>query len=77
MTPRQKEVLDFIKDYWAKNGYAPTYEAICLGLGIRSKGNVHEIIHALQERGFITFIPRRARSIRVVKEKVPKAAPVA
>lgn len=68
MTPRQKEVLDFIKDYWMTYGFAPSYEAICVGVGIRSKGNVSAIVKRLRERGFIEYQPKRARSIRVLPE---------
>ena len=35
LTPRQKEVLDFIAHFVNQNGYCPSYEEIARGLGLR------------------------------------------
>ncbi len=68
MTPRQKMVLEFIKSYWAENGYAPSYDNIKDGLGAKSKSSIAALIDRLERRGYITRIPRIARSIRVTKD---------
>lgn len=66
MTKRQKEVLDFILAFWAEKGYSPSYEDIANALGISSKSNVHRIIYALVNRGFLKNQPRKSRSLLVV-----------
>lgn len=63
MTPRQRDVFDYIRNYWDDNRCSPSYQNIMDGLGIKSKANIHSILHALQERGWIIYTPRRARSI--------------
>ena len=71
MTPRQKQALDFIKKFWQDNGYAPSYEEMKEGLGMKSKSSVAAVIDRLEERGFIVRVPNLARSIRP-KEPVKK-----
>lgn len=69
MTKRQKDTLDFIRQYWADFGYAPTYDAIAAGVGLRSKGGVARLINALEERGYVKRFPNRARSVRLVENQ--------
>ena len=64
MTKRQKEVLDFIRAFWAEHGYAPSYQVIAEGVGMKSKGGVARLVQSLEEGGHITRRPNRARSVR-------------
>jgi SOS-response transcriptional repressor LexA len=66
ITERQKETLDFIVLYMAKNGIAPSYSEMLMGLNVKSKARVHANVCALRERGYIDYSPRRARSITVL-----------
>lgn len=70
MTRIQKEVLDIIKEYWAKNGYCPSYDEIGLILGVSSRSNVHRVVKALADRGFIERRPGKSRSIVVVNRPI-------
>jgi SOS-response transcriptional repressor LexA len=63
LTGRQRDALEFIRGYHAENGITPTFEEICVGLGLGSKSGVHRLITGLEERGVIERIPGRARSI--------------
>ena len=69
MTKRQKYALDFIKLFWAENGYAPSYDEIKDHMGLKSKSNVHAIVYRLAERELITMRPCMARSITVLDGK--------
>lgn len=69
MTKRQKQAMDFIKSFWAENGYAPSYEEIKEHLGLQSKSNVHAIVFRLVERELISMRPGMARSIIVLDGK--------
>lgn len=40
--------------------------------GFKSTGRVTEILRGLQERGWITFLPGRARSITVLDKAIPR-----
>jgi repressor LexA len=66
MTRKQKEALDFIKFYWLDKGYAPSYNDISEAIGVKSKSGINRLITALKERGWVDFIPNKARSIRVL-----------
>ncbi|HWK65370.1 MAG TPA: MarR family transcriptional regulator [Rhizobiaceae bacterium] len=67
LTVRQRQVLDFIIDYQKKRVVAPTFSEIADGIGLGSKSGVNRIINALAERGYITHMPGRARSIVVLR----------
>lgn len=53
LTPKQKEVLDFIVNFIHEQGYAPSYREIALGLKLASPSTVHVHIQALRTRGYL------------------------
>ena len=72
MTERQKIVLDFIAMYIKINGYSPSYQEIAIGLNLRSKSNIHRIIHSLQKKGLLQVKSYMIRSLKVVDKSVDK-----
>jgi SOS-response transcriptional repressor LexA len=66
LTQGQRRLLDFIVDYMAKNGIAPSFSDMSSGLNLKSKARVHDMITALRERGYIDYSPKRARSLTVL-----------
>ncbi|PTS73827.1 hypothetical protein DBR17_17930, partial [Sphingomonas sp. HMWF008] len=46
MTPRQQEVLDYVRDYIARSGYSPSMGEIAEQLG-SSRPNATAIVNAL------------------------------
>ena len=67
MTPKQKELLDFIKLYGTEQGgISPSYDEMKDYLGIASKSGIHRMVCELEERGLIRRLENRARSIVVV-----------
>ena len=50
---RQKQILDFIKQYVQKNGLAPTLTEIANALGVSSLATVHEHLKAMEKKGVI------------------------
>ncbi len=73
VTKRQKEILDFLQEYLAANGYAPSYEEIAGNFGFSSLATVHEHLENLKRKGYIRKNYNESRSI----ELVPTAARVA
>lgn len=68
LTLRQSQVLQFVADYQtANNGVSPSYDLISDHIGANSKSMIYRILNALEERGFITRLPNRARAITVLK----------
>jgi len=67
LTPRQLEIVKFIRTYVAEHEYAPTMQEIADHLGV-SRPTVFEHIEALEARGAITRHRTRSRSIELVPE---------
>lgn len=54
LTPKQKEVLDFIVQYIHDRGFAPSYREIASGLSLASPSTVHVHVQALRQRGYLS-----------------------
>ena len=63
LTPRQTEVLEFIKSYMSETGYPPTRADIAQELGFRSANASEEHLKALARKGAIEMRPVSARGI--------------
>jgi repressor LexA len=68
VTPRQREVYDFISSFVDSNGYAPTIAEIKSRFGLRSSATVHQLLEALKREGLIRRIRHAARGIELVGE---------
>jgi repressor LexA len=65
VTPRQLQVLQFIRDYRKRSGYSPTMQEIGDQLGL-TKVTVFEHAEALERKGLLTREGKhRARSLQV------------
>jgi repressor LexA len=72
MTERQMEVLRFIEDFIKYRGFSPSYADIARGLQLKSKSNIHRIIHNLKDRGLLKVQPNKIRSLVPVDKSVNK-----
>ena len=72
MTERQMEVLHFIEDFIKYRGFSPSYADIAAGLKLKSKSNIHRIIHNLKDRGFLKIQPHKIRSLVPIDKSVDK-----
>ncbi len=70
LTPRQKEVLDFLVNFVEDNGYSPSFEEIATGLNLASLATVHKHISALEGRGYLKRGFNQSRSLDVSAEYV-------
>ena len=66
VTRRQKEVLDFLEGFVARNGYSPSFEEIARGLSLKSLATVHKHITNLERKGLLDRMHNRSRSIDVL-----------
>jgi SOS regulatory protein LexA len=69
LTKRQKEVLDFVKNYSKMNRYAPSFEEIRKKLKLASVSTVHFHISKLKDGGYLGKIENKARAISLTKEQ--------
>ena len=65
LTPRQAEVLAFIKSYIGETGYPPTRADIANELGFKSANASEEHLKALARKGAIEMIPGTSRGIKL------------
>src|SRR5579875_1519833 len=65
LTRRQKEVMDFLSNFIANNGYSPSYEEIASGLSLASLATVHKHIQALEAKQYLRRTYNHSRSLEV------------
>lgn len=65
LTPRQSEILAFIKRCLEDNGYPPTRAEIAQELGFKSPNAAEEHLKALNKKGAIEMTPGASRGIRI------------
>lgn len=66
MTPREFELLAFLKDRIKTTGVCPTYTEMAEHTGVVSKSGIHRLVTALETLGLITRTPGKAQSICIV-----------
>jgi len=69
LTKRQKEVLDFIKKYRAKNKYSPSLEEIRRRFRLASVSTAHFHISKLRDAGYLVKEENKPRAIDVIKRE--------
>lgn len=64
-TPKQLQIMNFIRDYRAQHRTSPTLEEIGNSLGVH-RVTVHQHVAALVKKGAIRKLPQRSRSIEIL-----------
>mgnify|MGYP003429402279 CR=1 FL=1 len=65
LTPRQRQVLQFIQDALVEHGMPPTRAEIAEALGFKSANAAEEHLRALQRKGVIELRPGASRGIQL------------
>jgi repressor LexA len=73
LTPRQEQVLEFIRDYGERNGYAPSMREIGGAVGLTSPSAVSYQLSNLQDKGHLRRVPGRPRAVEVLLPGAPTA----
>ena len=68
LTPRQREILDFIRNSLEVLGAPPTRAEIASAFGFASHNAAEEHLKALAKKGVIVLEPGSARGIRLVEQ---------
>ncbi|HEV8336798.1 MAG TPA: transcriptional repressor LexA [Candidatus Polarisedimenticolia bacterium] len=72
LTARQREIYEFIRDYIARKGEAPTYQEIGRALRLRSTNAVAKHLRKLEEKGYLSSPwGNRKRALRLVEHGAP------
>ena len=67
LTKKQYELLMFIHERVRETGVPPSFDEMKDALDLKSKSGIHRLITALEERGFLRRIEKRARALEIVK----------
>ena len=67
LTDRQREVFDFLRDYYHEQGFPPSMQEVGDHFGFTSAA-AKCYFHVLQKKGVISYEPYKPRSLRFVKD---------
>lgn len=67
LTPRQHQLLMFLKSFIDERGYPPTMETMADELGLASKSSPFRLLSSLEKRGFIRRYENRHHSIEIIR----------
>jgi repressor LexA len=67
LTRKQYELLMFIHERVRESGIPPSFDEMKDALDLKSKSGIHRLITALEERGFLRRMEKRARALEIIK----------
>jgi len=68
LTERQRDILQFIRDFQKERGVTPTHREICDHFGFSSYGTVYKHLSLLQKKGLIRRDWNQKRGVEVVDQ---------
>ncbi|GAA4552410.1 transcriptional repressor LexA [Pseudonocardia xishanensis] len=78
LTPRQRKVLEVIRDWVERFGYPPSVREIGDAVGLTSTSSVHHQLRTLERKGYLRRDPNRTRAVdvRSPEEEAPEQGDV-
>ncbi|NHC13657.1 transcriptional repressor LexA [Motilibacter sp. E257] len=70
LTPRQRKVLEVIRDNVERRGYPPSMREIGESVGLTSPSSVAHQLRVLERKGYLRRDPNRPRAIEVVSPEL-------
>lgn len=67
LSPRQKQILDFVKDRIEENGFPPTIREIGEHVGLQSSSTVHLHLKTIERKGHLDRDKGSPRGLRLVQ----------
>lgn len=68
ITPKQKEILEYIKKEILDRGYPPAVREICEAVSLKSTSSVHSHLETLEKNGYIRRDPTKPRAIEIIDD---------
>ena len=68
LSPQQIKLFRFLKSFYKRKKYMPTYEEIRVGIKINSRSQIKRVLDKLDEKGFIERKVNASRQIRILKD---------
>ena len=78
LAPVQRQTLDFLRNYLAEKGFAPTLKEIADRIGVKSVSTAHFHLERLEQKGHITRGPNGSLEIHEVErpEQISSGVPL-
>src|SRR3989338_5115313 len=76
LTKKQKQILDFVKKYSAKNSFAPSLEEIKKHFHLRSVATIHQHIATLRDKGYLHHQKNQPRCVEISKSERMVRVPI-
>lgn len=73
ITPKQKRLLDYIREFAEMRGYGPSQQEIAARFGFRSLGTVQNYLVRLERQGFLNRKWNARRALKVVESEAAGA----
>src|SRR5205823_6804812 len=77
LTERQRDILQFIREFQAERGVAPTHREICDRFGFSSYGTVYKHLSLLEKKGLIRRDWNQKRGVELVDSERDAPPPAA
>ncbi len=68
ITPKQQEILDYIKEQILEKGFPPSVRDICEAVHLKSTSSVHSHLETLEKNGYIHRDPTKPRAIEILDD---------
>ena len=68
ITPKQQEILDFLKKEILTKGNQPAVREICEAVHLKSTSSVHSHLETLEKNGYIRRDPTKPRAIEIMDD---------
>ncbi len=75
LTERQRDILQFIREFQKSRGVAPTHREICDHFGFSSYGTVYKHLSLLEKKGLIRRDWNQKRGVEIVDQPEDAAFP--
>ena len=68
ITPKQEEILNYIKNAILERGFPPAVREICQAVNLKSTSSVHSHLESLEKNGYIRRDPTKPRAIEILDD---------
>lgn len=68
ISPKQTEILEYIKSEIINRGFPPSVREICEAVNLKSTSSVHSHLETLERNGYIRRDPTKPRAIEIVDD---------
>ena len=68
ISPKQKEILEYIKSQILERGFPPAVRDICEAVHLKSTSSVHSHLETLEKNGYIRRDPTKPRAIEILDD---------